>query len=353
MHATKLHITLIGLLVSNMVCWHQAQGQKIRFSQYQAAPIYVNPAMTGASSNPVIHLNSRFQQFGAVAYRTGVASIALPLFLSEREELSSGGIAASFLQDVAGQSGEYRTSCAQLSAAYNVYLNRYGTQWFSLGIQTGYQQTSVNFSALQWPSQLRYNGFTSGTNPSEAYNNQLGFFGIDAGILWMYDPTTNPLQDSPPFRLFAGFSVNHLNEPSLRWISSSDNALARGYCAQTGGTFTLSHRLFLSPDVLAMWQDQFFTYQVGSMFTYQTQYSTPTNPVPSDLKLMAGTWYREDAAMVFLIGLGGRKWQAAISYDANTSSDRRGLSNQYAMEVSLQYQWFTNKSPKKQSTPLF
>jgi len=331
---------------------HLSYAQEIRFSQYQSAPLYVNPAAAGGISNPIIRFQSRLQQFGPVAYRTGYASISLPLYLSNRDA-PSGGIGLNFLQDVAGQAQEYRTTEAQLAAAYNIILNRYATHWISLGLQTGYRQTRVDFSQLNWPSQLRYNGFTGGSIPYENFADQINTLGINAGFLWCYDPTRNPLSQATPMRLFAGLALSNLNEPELGVVSQSNNVLSMGYTLQAGAEFLVSERLSLAPDFLATWQQPFFTFQAGSYLTYHTQLSTPSNPIPSDFKLLAGTWYRQENSLVFLVGLGGRKWQTALSYDAHLSADRRGIPNQYAFELSILYQWFPKNTPKTQSTPLF
>ena len=345
-------IRLFVMVTGGILLSHVANTQDIRFSQYQSAPLYVNPASAGAIANPILRFQSRLQQFGPVAYRTGYASIALPVYLSSRDA-PTGGVGLNFLQDVAGQSQEYRTTIAQLAAAYNIILDRYATHWISLGLQTGYRQTRVDFGQLNWPSQLRYNGFTGGSIPFENYQNQINRLGINTGFLWCYDQTRNPLSQATPMRLYAGLALSNINEPELGLVAQSDNTLQMGYTIQAGGEFLVSDRLSVSPDFLATWQNPFFTFQAGSYLTYHTQVSTPSNPVPSDFKLLAGTWYREEQSLVFLVGLGGRKWQTALSYDANLSSARRGVPNQYALELSVLYQWFPKNTPKTQSTPLF
>jgi type IX secretion system PorP/SprF family membrane protein len=344
----KLNVILIGgILLSQL-----SSAQDIRFSQYQSAPLILNPASAGAISNPIIRFQSRLQQFGPVAYRTGYASIALPVYLTSREA-PGGGIGLNFLQDVAGQAQEYRTTQAQLAAAYNIYLDRYATHWISLGLQTGYRQIRVDFSQLNWPSQLRYNGFTGGSIPYENYPDQINTLGINAGFLWNYDPTRNPLSQARPLRFYAGMGLSNLNEPDLGFVTQDNNVLSMGYTVLAGGEFLVSERLSLAPDFLASWQNPFFTFQAGTYLTYHTQLSTPSNPVPSDFKLFAGTWYRKEKSLIFLVGIGGRKWQTALSYDAHLSVERRGVPNQYAMELSILYQWFPKNTPKTQSTPLF
>ena len=346
----QLYVGTIGLMLLS----HTSVAQDIRFSQFQSVPLYLNPASAGAISNPVIRFQSRLQQFGPVAYRTGYASVALPVYLTNREA-PTGGVGLNFLQDVAGQSQEYRTTIVQLAASYNIFLDRYATHWISLGLQTGYHQTRVDFSQLNWPSQLRYNGFTGGSIPYENFPNQISTIGINAGFLWCYDPTRNPLSQATPLRLHAGLAINDLNEPELGFVTQADanNRLLMGYTAQAGAEFLLSERLSLAPNFLATWQYPFFTYQAGASFTYHTQLSTPNNPVPSDFKLLTGAWYRQEKSLVFLVGMGGKKWQTALSYDAHLSAQRRGVTNQYALELSILYRWFPKNTPKTQSTPLF
>lgn len=349
MQCSWIHSILIGfLLVSSEI-----SAQEIRFSQYLATPAYINPAGVGATLNPVLRINSRLQQFGTVSFRTGYASLALPIFLTDAKELPTGGFGLSVLQDIAGESNEWRTTMVQLSAAYNIYLNRQGTQWLSLGLQTGYRQIRVDYSQLHWPSQLRYNGFSGNRFPLESAENQVNAVSVNSGVFWSYDPTRNPLAEAKPLRLYAGFSVQNINEPAFDYFSTSEDALRLGYSALAGAEFWLNQQWTLSPNALNLWYGEWFAFQAGTLVTYHTQYSTPTNPIPSALRLTAGTWYRDEGALVFLVGMGGRKWQAALSYDANLATSRRGIANQYAMELSLQYQWFRSNAPKSQSTPLY
>ena len=339
---------LIGFLVIPVML----KGQEIRFSQYQSTPTYINPAQVGGVLNPEFRIHSRLQQFGVVSFRTGLASLALPIYLTSSKELSTGGIGLNVLQDVAGESGEFNTTIVQLSTAYNVYLNRYGTQWLSLGLQTGYRLIRVDYSNLQWSSQLRYNGFSSNNLPYVSAERQLNALSVNAGVFWSYDAERNVLADASPLQLYAGFSLQNINEPVYNYFSASEETLEMGYNALLGGKFWLNSQWTLAPDMLALWYGSWFTYQVGALVTYHTDYSTPTNPIPSALRLSVGTWYRENA-LVILVGMGGQKWEAALSYDANVASARRGINNQYALELSLCYQWLSRKAPKSQSTPLY
>jgi len=349
MHRCRIYVILIGIGFLPF----GAQAQEIRFSQYQAAPAYINPASLGATLYPTLRINSRIQQFGVVSFRTGYASLSLPIFLNSSNELPTAGLGVSVLQDVAGESSEFRTTLAQLSAAYTIYLNRKGTQWISFGLQAGYRQVSVDFSQLQWPSQLRYNGFSSARIPAENVRNQAGVLSINSGLFWSYDASRNPFSEAPPVRLYAGFSLQNINEPTYNFFSTSQNALNLGYSAFVGAEFWLNDRWTLAPDALVLWYEPWLAYQAGTSITYHAQYSTPSNPVPSAIRFTAGTWYRDESSLVFLLGMGGQKWQAALSYDANLGAARRGIANQYVLELSLQYRWMSKKTPKSQSTPLY
>ena len=128
-----------------------ASAQDIHFSQYYAAPLELNPALTG-NINGVFRatFNYRNQWFNIptlntiAPYQTYQASFDMPI-LRERLENDGLGIGGMFYTDKAGD-GALTTFSGMASIAYHKAVDRYGKGRLSVGLQAGVVSKQVNLT---------------------------------------------------------------------------------------------------------------------------------------------------------------------------------------------------------------
>ena len=340
---------IIGLF---LLTHHRALSQEVRFSQYLAAPLLLNPAAAGSVTDPTLGVVYRLQQLGIIAYKTGYFSAMLPLYGGRRSpgSLPGGGLGIGFLSDLAGQSNEWQTYQIDVTGAYVLPLNRPQTQFLSFGIQSSYVRTSIDFSALTWPSQITYRGFEDPAPPPGTYANQVSALRFNAGLLWTYDPTRNPWKKAPPYQLHFGASVSNLNRPDYGFLPDKkpSSLVFKGH---GGGQFRASERLHVSPGFFVIAQKALVQYTGGATLGVHVRSDNPA--VPPNLQLLVGGWYRYDDAFVFLLGARANQFDTALSYDMNASSNRRGIDNQSTLELSLAYRFLSKSTSVLPPTPLF
>ena len=346
------HIAVTGCYFL-IVSAGQLMGQEVRFSQYNAAPVQLNPASPGTVANTTLGLNYRIQQLGILAYKTGYFSAMLPIYSGRDtyDELPIGGLGLGVLSDLAGEQNELQTYQIDFSGAYNIRLNLPQTHYITLGVQASYLQTNVNYGPLTWPSQMTYRGFENPAPPASVYAPKVEAFRFNAGLLWTFDPMRNAWKQLARYRLHLGVAVANLNRPDYSFFQDKSQRLPWIYRVHGGGQFQVNFRLSVSPGFFIIAQETLIQYAGGAVLGIHLPPDTPAEP--SDFRLLVGSWYRYGDAVVLLVGASSSRFDTALSYDMNASSQRAGIANQHTLELSVAYRFLNKRTPKVHPTPLF
>ena len=130
--------------------------QDIQFSQFYAAPLYLNPAFAGSTEYTRVGLNYR-NQWPAINANFTTTSLYVDHYL---EDINSG-IGAILTYDKSGIGG-LRSFNIGLQYAYELRLSERFT--FRPGMQIAYYNRSVDFNDLIFGDQIDAN--TGAINPS-------------------------------------------------------------------------------------------------------------------------------------------------------------------------------------------
>ncbi|HXH20180.1 MAG TPA: type IX secretion system membrane protein PorP/SprF, partial [Chitinophagales bacterium] len=122
-----------------------AIGQDIHFSQFNSAPLLLNPALAGVNAgNYRLAANYKTQWTGLAPYNTFAASYDMNMFKHSRKA-NFGGFGIFFFTDKAGDS-ELRTTQVNLNLSYTVMLNKRATHSLTSGIMGGLGFRSINYT---------------------------------------------------------------------------------------------------------------------------------------------------------------------------------------------------------------
>lgn len=308
-----------------------ALGQDVHFSQYWAAPVAMNPALTG-KFNGIVRgtFNYRNQWFliptqGSVApYQTYEASVDAPI-QSDRLGNNKFGAGLMFFNDKAGD-GALTTNYIMASFAYHQSLDRYGLWHLSFGLQAGAMIKQINIANLVFESQL--DGFGWNRN----FNNGENTFQNKAII----NPDVNlgALLSAHPKERFAfnvGFAVYHVAQPKEYFLSNNTtNYLHRRFVAHGGMEFYAGYdnQWTIAPTFLFMLQGQAQQYNFGLGVNYQAT---------DNIGIFGGGFYRYGDAGIINLGVDVYNARIGVSYDINHSGLRGASKAQGALEVSVVY----------------
>lgn len=368
-------LALTFLIGASFISTEEVQAQDARFSQYYAAPMRINPAMTGLfDGNWRVGMNYR-TQWGAIlgkAYNTYSVNAEYKMPISKNDYFSIGFTATS---DKAGTTG-YGQTDASFSASYIKRLSksrkRYGRNqtesFLAAGAQVGLGQRGVRWADLTYSPQydVDNNSYDQSLNSGESFNvrsNKL-YPDVSLGLLWY---ATFSKRNS----VYIGGSIYHLNRPDISLFNeaprdSAGNVIGtpverlfmRGVI-HAGGEIQVggSHSpISLMPGVVAMFQGPSFELNYGLSLRYkQVKYD--------DFAFKVGLWHRLSNrvaltgltdqskigmdALVISIGLDYQNLQFGFSYDATISSLQQQVNGRGGMEFSIIY---TNNADLKHRT---
>lgn len=328
----KLYLlALIGLSALGL------RAQDIHFSQYFAAPLTLNPALTGNINGDFrVAFNYRNQWFNiptlnsSAPYQTYQASFDMPLL---RDKLGNDGfgIGGMFYSDKAGD-GALQTFSGMASIAYHKAVDRYGRARISFGLQAGVVSEQLNINNLIFENQLDGFGWNPTLSNGESYSNKAIIYpDVNAGILW-----THMAKDY--LRYYIGFSMDHLSRPYVSFLQyGNGNRLDFRYNVNGGmDIFTNRDQTFsISPSILFMLQGQAQEYNLGLGLNYYLN---------DNIALFGGVWYRVKDAVIFNVGVEVYNVRLGLSYDVNYSDLKTATNAQGAAELSLVYV-FKNQRP--------
>jgi type IX secretion system PorP/SprF family membrane protein len=332
----KNMLAVAGLSAAIALSGAKAYAQDVHFTQFEAAPLTINPAFTGAFDGTLRLAGVYRDQWRSVTapFVTYSASVDAPIRvgLTTDDYLAAG---LQFYNDKAGDGNLSNTSILG-SVAYHKYLG--GTdgagdrpgKMLSVGFQGGYASKSIDLSKLYFGDEFTNAGFAPGLG-QESLNNKVHYWIVNAGLAWAHAV-------SDGFSYTVGLGANNLNQPreSLERKQNSEVGLGMRYTAQVGAVARVSERLRLMPAVLYQSQASATELVVGNEFNYSLSnpYYSKTSVATS---VFAGIYYRNNDAIMGVAGIEYRGFRFGLSYDYNTSSLKDASNGNGGFEISIRY----------------
>lgn len=323
------------------------------FSQYYAAPLYLNPALAGADREISFGINYRSQwNSNDAPYELSQFSFIYPIIMQRGAHTKHlGGVGFTAYRDMAGEGGVFKTFGIGLNGSYRIAVNRAHT--ILTGLQAGFAQKRVDLSHLQWGSQYDdFIGFDDRITPSIGdISEQTSFPIFEAGIVWHYALQVPSYSTVARWAIFSGFAATNLNQPDESLLKDGTRPLPILMKWHGGLEYRTSRSFKISPSFLFMMQNEHQQYNIGSYFTY-TFISDPFSRQPKTFNIQTGIWKRIKDSYTLMLGGSSRNMSVGFSYDMNTSSMRLHNLGKSAYEISLKYKIDKGKDMRRFSTPL-
>lgn len=312
MRKVILHIAFLILLGVS----HSAKTQDVHFSQFHASTFWVNPALTG-SFNGDLRVTSQYrnQWSFAAAFNTLAVTLDAPIIRFKNDDYFAAG-----LQIMADRAGDLNFSTTEfaLSLAFHKTLSQYVNHYISTGFQAGYHYRYADFTRIVGDPEP---GLLLG-------NNQLWFHNYSAGLNWYLAPRRNVWY-------YAGFSLNHVNEPVQSFVSDQEVVLPRRTTLYAGTSIILSDELFLQPAMLYSSQGGFQEFNTGLSLKFWL--NRLQSNFEQEKSLYLGLWYRWNDAVIPGVRFDYREFNFGFSYDVNVSRLRNASNLNGGPEISIIY----------------
>lgn len=316
MKLKNLYITL--LVVAGIQ--FNAKSQDFHLSMYDAAPLFLNPAMTGVVDGQWrVHAQYR-NQWKAVnfkPYQTALISFDKPV--------KNWGFGGQIINYRAGI-GNYNVLQGLASVGYTIPLDKKRAHNLSFGVQGGLTQKAVEHQLHTFDNQ--YSTTNGGTFDNSLENGE-SFGGqsfilpdLNGGILYYYAKQQSRLNP------FVGVSAFNLLTPDESWYGVT-NELPMRFYAHAGTRINITETLYLIPKVLYQRQNEF------SEITFASDIGIYLKK--SELYLLGGLIYRANDAGVASIGLKKANYIARASYDVNLSTLTAASTGRGGFEISFTY----------------
>lgn len=314
----------------------ESMGQDPQYSQYYAAPLYLNPAFTGSELRGRVGVNYRNQWPGLDA-TFNTFSAYYDTFLEDY----NSGVGVMITNDVESAASLKSTT---ISALYAYELRVGENAYFRPGFQASYMRRDIGFyENLVFANQISPSDPFGPILPGDALlglGEPVNMFSLSLGGLYFTE------------NFWLGASAHHVNQPNQSFLDEGFSNLPAKFSIHTGYRISLGQG--------AMKRD--FTH------TYKQRYITPTlnykrqGPFEQlDVgayvflePLILGTWYRglpykpvnnqsNRDAVVMLVGF-NLPSGLNIGYSFDYTVSQLGIQSGGAHEISLSYV-FPDKNP--------
>lgn len=333
------------ILISFFLCFTLISiAQDKHFTQNFAAPLVLNPALTGGFEGRYrfsLIYRDQWRQALTQPYNTFAAGLDLRFpvnYLSAKTE-DGFGVGMTFYTDRVGDIGFSTTELA-FSTAYHKSLDERNNQYLSLGVQLGLNQRNITYEGLNFEDEFNgSNGFTGVTNELLPPNN-FAFSDFAVGLNYSYAP-------KKAFGIFAGVAMHHIFQPQISfYYDRKDNdpeagsaTLDRRYTGHLSMQIPLTQRVTLLPRAVAMAQGPHLQVNAGANLRLAVGgYGGSAVHV--------GGWARpatnadngfDVVAAILMVGFEIDNVLFGFSYDTATSSIPNIRQGQNAFEISITY----------------
>jgi type IX secretion system PorP/SprF family membrane protein len=324
--------TRLSLAVAFALTAPTAFAQDIHFTQFDMAPLVINPALTGMFDGRIRAAAIYRNQWASVTvpYVTYAASVDMPLLIERNGDYLAGG-----LQLYKDQAGDANLSnfTGMASVAYHKYFgeNNHSSD-LAVGLQGGYAQKSIDLSKLYFGDEFNNGTFTPGT--SQEYHLGLGnsrsYYLVNAGVSFSQAA-------SEKFSYVIGVGANNLNQPNdgIEKTQNSETGLDMRFTGELGANIAAGERLSLRPAVLYQNQASASEIIAGNEFHYSVSGSPDLQTSPT--AAFVGVWYRSGDATMITAGIEFKGFRIGVSYDYNISTLNTSSNGNGGFELAIRY----------------
>lgn len=315
-----------------------ASAQDFHVTQILQSPNLLNPGAVGVYDGwervAVQHRNQWLG--GGTTYMTTGVNADANFFKNDRNPKAHLGAGIQFYNDVAGNSG-YGLQTGSLIVSGILPVGN-GSQ-LSLGIQGGIGNRSGNMSRLIYDSQWNGNNAYDPTLTSGETGSLSSFIYMDAsaGIFYQFDGGQSTFARNNDMKLQVGFAGYHLNAPTLRYRTGSDEKLARKYVAMVKYSMDIPDtKLAFDAQFAQFIQGGHYESILGLILRRRFQDGGKITGLNQDAFLGLGVYTRLKDAISPTMQVDWRGFHFGVSYDLTLSALRYGYKGG-SLELSLSY----------------
>lgn len=309
------------LLIVLLLLALPTRAQDPQLSQFYAAPLYLNPALTGNTFQDRVILNYRKQWLGiAPGYETYAVS-----YDHNQSKLHSG-IGGMVLRDVAGSNGLAFTHAA-LSYSYEARIDHKRAVRF--GTRMGYTLRQFDQSSLVFADQIIREDPTSSIETG--FRQHTSYFDGSVGVMYFSEA------------FWCGASFNHLNRPQQTLFVNGDarlpvrTSIHAGYRFATDGQRLRRSKNYMTIASHYKSQDKWDQLDLGVYYDHD--------------RLNFGFWYRglpavksyepgypNDESIIVMMGY-ETPAQIRFTYSYDITVSLLSMRSGGAHEISVIYEW--------------
>ena len=211
---------------------------------------------------------------------------------------------------------------AMLSAAYDILNKADGKHYLTTGVQIGIIYTSFNPNNFSYDNQYSAatGGFDNNIPSGETFPaTSTVRLDVNYGLYYKY------IDKEKNVHPFAGFSIQHVNEPYVS-LTELKARMPMRFNFQGGCDFQVNEALKLSPRILYMSEASASEINVGILAYYKLK---------DPYQLLGGIDYRLNDAFIIHAGIKEGRHTFRFSYDVNTSYLKTFSAGKGAWEFSL------------------
>lgn len=324
----------IVLLVTLLAFSIGMRAQDMHYSQYNEAPLLLNPALTGyfdGNHRFILNYKNQWKSLGS-AYNNYDFSYDISF---NKGNTTTGFLAMGItaFNDVTGDV-QFTTTGAILNIAYQLYLNE--SNILGAGIYGGYVQKKLSDENQMWVNQ--YDGETGfdGTMASNEVFTNMDFAYTDfgAGLNYSFADNTKGLKSNEGFKFNVGAAVQHVTQPAYQFTGTSDEVVDMRINAHFRSVIQMGNsNLALIPSFYYAMQGVQKEMIPGLGFRYQLREESKYTGFIKDAYLTLGEQYRAGDAAISYLMIELNDFALGVSYDVNVSK----LSNVTNMNGGFEF----------------
>lgn len=351
------HLLLSLAIWLPLILW----GQDAHFTLNQYAPIYFNPAQTGAFSG-TYRINAIYRDQNRAGFNTSwttpMVNVDSPIMHGfKKNHWVGAGI--NLYADRGGDS-RFGSSGFIANGAYHIGLDKKLKRVITVGANYGFVSRNISNNAddRRWGDQISNGGpgFGSGTATQENFNFQefnAGYGTLGAGLLFK-----SPMGKTSSMEI----GVSGLNLLGGNYMfGSTASGSGTGGTGGTGGTASrnneidlrlnghiafnmmVADRLAFAPVVYYSMQGPTDMIVAQANFAYQVNKTDRNNPTDPFI-LLPGIGYRVGRDLQLMMGAEYKKYRVTIAYDL-ALGDASNISRTTALELGIQRIFAIPKKP--------